>query len=120
LTGKVFVSVRDEDKAGFIAICRDLVEIGFEILATGGTTDALTAAGVPATRINKVMEGRPHVVDAMLSGDIQIVFNTAMGAASMQGFFLLASHGINEQNSILYDGIRQPRCRSGHSGHAAG
>ena len=100
LTGKVFVSVRDEDKAGFIAICRDLVEIGFEILSTGGTTDALTGAGVPATRINKVMEGRPHVVDAMLSGDIQIVFNTAMGAASMQDSFSLRHTALT--NKIPY------------------
>jgi carbamoyl-phosphate synthase large subunit len=100
LTGKVFVSVRDEDKAGFIAICRDLVEIGFEILATGGTTDALTGAGVPATRINKVMEGRPHVVDAMLSGDIQIVFNTAMGAASMRDSFSLRHTALT--NKIPY------------------
>jgi carbamoyl-phosphate synthase large subunit len=100
LTGKVFVSVRDEDKAAFITICRDLVEIGFEILATGGTTDALTAAGVPATRINKVMEGRPHAVDAMLSGDIQIVFNTAMGAASMQDSFSLRHTALT--NKIPY------------------
>jgi carbamoyl-phosphate synthase large subunit len=100
LAGKVFVSVRDEDKTAFIAICRDLVGLGFEILATGGTTEALTAAGVPATRINKVMEGRPHAVDAMLSGDIQIVFNTAMGAASMQDSFSLRHTAL--KNKIPY------------------
>jgi carbamoyl-phosphate synthase large subunit len=100
LAGKVFVSVRDEDKAAFIEICRDLVGLGFEILATGGTTDALTAADVPATRINKVMEGRPHAVDAMLSGDIQIVFNTAMGAASMQDSFSLRHTALT--NKIPY------------------
>jgi carbamoyl-phosphate synthase large subunit len=100
LAGKVFVSVRDEDKAAFIDICRDLVGLGFEILATGGTTDTLTAVGVPATRINKVMEGRPHAVDAMLSGDIQIVFNTAMGAASMQDSFSLRHTALT--NKIPY------------------
>jgi len=100
LAGKVFVSVRDEDKTAFIAICRDLVGLGFEILATGGTTAALTDAGVPATRINKVMEGRPHAVDAMLSGDIQIVFNTAMGAASMQDSFSLRHTAL--KNKIPY------------------
>ncbi|MEK9760898.1 MAG: carbamoyl-phosphate synthase large subunit, partial [Candidatus Puniceispirillum sp.] len=73
LSGTVFISVKDEDKAEFIEICRGLVNNGFDILATGGTTDALQAAGVPARRINKVMEGRPHAVDAMLSGDIQLV-----------------------------------------------
>ena len=56
-------------------------------LATGGTTAALHAAGVPATRINKVMEGRPHAVDAMLSGDIQLVFNTAKGAGAIKDPF---------------------------------
>jgi len=100
LSGKLFVSVRDEDKPAIIEICRDLQAIGFEILATGGTTHALTEAGVPATRINKVMEGRPHAVDAMLSGDIQLVFNTAMGAASMRDSFSLRHTAL--KNKIPY------------------
>jgi len=100
LSGKLFVSVRDEDKPAIIEICRDLQTIGFEILATGGTTHALTEAGVPATRINKVMEGRPHAVDAMLSGDIQLVFNTAMGAASMRDSFSLRHTAL--KNKIPY------------------
>ncbi|MED5313141.1 MAG: carbamoyl-phosphate synthase large subunit [Pseudomonadota bacterium] len=100
LSGKVFVSVRDEDKQATIEICRTLHELGFEILATGGTTEALTAAGVPATRLNKVMEGRPHAVDAMLSGDIQLVFNTAMGAASMRDSFSLRHTALT--NKIPY------------------
>ena len=100
LSGRVFVSVRDEDKPAFIDICRDLHEIGFEILATGGTMTVLTGAGVPATRINKVMEGRPHAVDAMLSGDIQLVINTAMGAASMRDSFSLRHTAL--KNKIPY------------------
>ena len=84
----------------FIDICRDLHEMGFEILATGGTMTELTGAGVPATRINKVMEGRPHAVDAMLSGDIQLVFNTAMGAASMRDSFSLRHTALT--NKIPY------------------
>ena len=100
LSGKVFVSVRDEDKPAFIDICRDLHEMGFEILATGGTMTVLTGAGVPATRINKVMEGRPHAVDAMLSGDIQLVINTAMGAASMRDSFSLRHTAL--KNKIPY------------------
>ena len=83
----MFISIKDEDKPAFIEICRSLVEDGFSILATGGTTAALQAAGVPATRINKVMEGRPHAVDAMLSGDIQLVFNTAKGAGAIKDSF---------------------------------
>ena len=100
LSGTVFVSVRDEDKAAIIDSCRILHEIGFAILATGGTTEVLNAAGVPATRINKVMEGRPHAVDAMLSGDIQLVFNTAMGAASMRDSFSLRHTALT--NKIPY------------------
>ena len=100
LSGKLFVSVRDEDKPAIIEICRGLQAIGFEILATGGTTNALNEAGVPATRINKVMEGRPHAVDAMLSGDIQLVFNTAMGAASMRDSFSLRHTAL--KNKIPY------------------
>ena len=100
LSGRVFVSVRDEDKPAFIDICRDLHEMGFEILATGGTMTVLTGAGVPATRINKVMEGRPHAVDAMLSGDIQLVINTAMGAASIRDSFSLRHTAL--KNKIPY------------------
>ena len=100
LSGRVFVSVRDEDKPAFIDICRDLHDMGFEILATGGTMTVLTGAGVPATRINKVMEGRPHAVDAMLSGDIQLVINTAMGAASMRDSFSLRHTAL--KNKIPY------------------
>ncbi len=100
LSGTVFISVKDEDKAEFIKICRGLVNNGFDILATGGTTDALQAAGVPARRINKVMEGRPHAVDAMLSGDIQLVFNTAKGAGAIKDSFSLRQTALT--NKIPY------------------
>ncbi len=100
LSGTVFISVKDEDKSEFIEICRGLVNNGFDILATGGTTDALQAAGVPARRINKVMEGRPHAVDAMLSGDIQLVFNTAKGAGAIKDSFSLRQTALT--NKIPY------------------
>ena len=100
LSGTVFVSIKDEDKPAFIEICRDLVEDGFSILATGGTTTALHAAGVPATRINKVMEGRPHAVDAMLSGNIQLVFNTAKGAGAIKDSFSLRHTALT--NKVPY------------------
>ena len=100
LSGTVFISIKDEDKPAFIEICRNLVEDGFSILATGGTTAALQAAGVPATRINKVMEGRPHAVDAMLSGDIQLVFNTAKGAGAIKDSFSLRHTALT--NKVPY------------------
>jgi len=100
LEGSVFISVKDADKAAFIPICRDLSVMGFEILATGGTTDALNAAGVPAKRINKVMEGRPHAVDAMLSNQISLVMNTAQGAPAIRDSFSLRQTAL--KNNIPY------------------
>ena len=100
LEGSVFISVKDADKAAFIPICRELSEMGFEILATGGTTDKLKDAGVPATRINKVMEGRPHAVDAMLSDKIALVLNTAQGAPAIRDSFSLRQTAL--KNNIPY------------------
>ncbi len=81
--GTVFISVRDSDKPGALRAARDLVELGFSILATSGTAMHLEAAGIPVRRINKVLEGQPHIVDAMINGEVQLVFNTTEGAASL-------------------------------------
>jgi carbamoyl-phosphate synthase large subunit len=82
-TGKVFVSVRDNDKDRLLASIRMLVEQGFKMTATGGTQRYLEEKGVPSTRINKVSEGRPHIVDAIKNGEIQLVFNTTEGAQAL-------------------------------------
>ena len=81
--GAVFVSVRDDDKPRVLAAIRGLVAIGFSVRATGGTARYLAEHGVPAERINKVSEGRPHVVDAIKNGSIQLVFNTTEGAQAL-------------------------------------
>jgi len=81
--GTVFISVKDRDKAAMIPIGRKLVEMGFSLIATGGTQRFLESEGLPVTRINKVLEGRPHVVDAMKNGRVQLVFNTTEGAAAI-------------------------------------
>ncbi len=75
-SGKVFISVRDADKAAAVAIARDLVALGFQVVATRGTAAALSAAGLPVMPINKVAEGRPHVVDLIKNGDIELILNT--------------------------------------------
>jgi carbamoyl-phosphate synthase large subunit len=80
--GTVFVSVHDRDKAGLLPVARGLHELGFRIVATAGTAGYLRREGVPAERIFKVNEGRPHVVDQLLSGEIQMVINTPLGAPS--------------------------------------
>ena len=100
LSGTVFISIKDADKQAFVPICAELVELGFNIVATGGTQKALAEAGVKATRVNKVMEGRPHAVDSMLSGDIDLVFNTAHGAGAIRDSLSLRQTALT--NKIPY------------------
>jgi carbamoyl-phosphate synthase large subunit len=75
-SGKVFLSVRDSDKDKAVEVARSLHQIGFTLLATRGTAAAITAAGLPVTPINKVAEGRPHIVDMIKNGDIALIVNT--------------------------------------------
>jgi carbamoyl-phosphate synthase large subunit len=82
-SGTVFVSVRDSDKPRILPAVKLLSDLGFKVLATGGTQRFLEENGVPSARINKVLEGRPHIVDAIKNGDVQIVFNTTEGAGAL-------------------------------------
>jgi carbamoyl-phosphate synthase large subunit len=75
-SGKVFVSVRDEDKPRTIDIARKLAGLGFSLVATRGTAAALAAAGLGVTPVNKVQEGRPHIVDMIKNGEISLIVNT--------------------------------------------
>ncbi len=77
--GKAFISVRDADKAGAADVARQLIALGFEILATDGTARAFAAAGIPCQRVNKVLEGRPHVVDMIKNGQVDLIVNTTEG-----------------------------------------
>jgi len=79
LSGTVFVSMRDQDKAGVVDAVRMLEEAGFKIIATGGTQTFLKDHGITCHKINKVLEGRPHIVDAVKNGEVQLVFNTTEG-----------------------------------------
>jgi len=81
--GTVFVSVRDADKPRIVPTMQMLASLGFEILATEGTLKLLADHGVKALRINKVLEGRPHVVDAIKNGEVQLVFNTTEGKQAL-------------------------------------
>ncbi|MDD4910807.1 MAG: carbamoyl-phosphate synthase large subunit [Sideroxydans sp.] len=74
--GKVFISVREADKVGAVEVARSLKELGFTILATRGTASVITAAGVDVTVVNKVQEGRPHIVDMIKNGDVSLIVNT--------------------------------------------
>ncbi|AAX74810.1 carbamoyl-phosphate synthase large chain [Brucella abortus 01-4165] len=81
--GTVFVSVRDEDKERVLGPVRKLASIGFKVMATGGTQKFLEANGVESTKINKVIEGRPHVEDAIRNRQIHLVFNTTDSASAV-------------------------------------
>ncbi len=81
--GTVFVSVRDSDKPRVLPAVRELAELGFGIVATSGTMRYLEAEGIPVTKMNKVSEGRPHIVDAIKNAEVQLVFNTTEGAQAL-------------------------------------
>jgi carbamoyl-phosphate synthase large subunit len=82
--GNVFVSVKDGDKEMIVPAMRDMVAMGFTIIATDGTARVLTAAGLPVTLVNKVAEGRPHIVDKIKDGEIALIFNTTEGVQSLR------------------------------------
>ncbi len=81
--GTVFVSVRDDDKEWIAPSIRQLTEAGFRIIATGGTQRYLEEQGIPCEKINKVLEGRPHIVDEIRNGGVQVVINTTEGAKAI-------------------------------------
>jgi len=89
VAGKVFVSVKDHDKEAFAKIAREISRLGFQIVATRGTAAELQAQGIEVETVNKVREGQPHIVDAMINGDIQLVFNTTEGAQAIADSFSL-------------------------------
>jgi carbamoyl-phosphate synthase large subunit len=75
-SGKVFLSVKASDKPRAVQVAKDLIEIGFTIVATKGTAAAIAAAGLPVNTVNKVVEGRPHIVDMIKNNEIALVVNT--------------------------------------------
>jgi carbamoyl-phosphate synthase large subunit len=83
-SGTVFISVKDKDKPAAIQLAKALHELGFAILATRGTADAIRASGIPVEVVLKVIEGRPHVVDYIKSGTVQLLINTTMGKNSIR------------------------------------
>ncbi len=88
-SGTAFISVKHQDKDAALVVARKLHAMGFRLIGTTGTAETLRAAGLPAERVNKVIEGQPHVVDAMINGDIQLVINTTEGAQALADSFSL-------------------------------
>ncbi|MCS6986778.1 MAG: carbamoyl-phosphate synthase large subunit [Sphingomonadaceae bacterium] len=83
-SGTVFVSVKDRDKPAIVPAVRRLLELGFQVVATRGTAAFLKARGMDVEVVNKVLEGRPHIVDRLLDGGIALVFNTTEGVQSLK------------------------------------
>ncbi|WP_454917581.1 carbamoyl-phosphate synthase large subunit [Xanthobacter sediminis] len=82
-SGTVFISLREQDKARILPSVQMLQGLGFKVIATSGTQRFLEEHGIAAAKINKVLEGRPHIVDAIKNGDVQLVFNTTEGAQAL-------------------------------------
>ena len=97
LSGRVFISVRERDKASVIDLAKRLSELGFEIVATRGTARALEDQEVPVRTINKVLEGRPHIVDAMANDEIDLVFNTTEGVQSIADSYSLRRTALTQR-----------------------
>jgi carbamoyl-phosphate synthase large subunit len=94
--GVCFISVRDRDKAGAVVLAKKLIERGFELLATDGTARALKEAGIACRRVNKVREGRPHIVDMIKNDEIDLIVNTTEG-----------KQAVRESNSIRREAVHR-------------
>ncbi|HUJ27627.1 MAG TPA: carbamoyl-phosphate synthase large subunit [Myxococcales bacterium] len=98
LKGRVFISVRDDDKPGMVDLAARMARLGFEIVATRGTSEYLRQHGVPCTFVFKVNEGRPHVVDKLIDRSIDLVFNTTSGKQAIADSYSIRRqtllHGI--------------------------
>jgi len=95
--GQVFVSLKDSDKEPFVAPVRQLIEMGYTIIATRGTAFFLKGKGLDVNVVNKVMEGRPHIVDAMKNGQIDLMFNTTEGKQSIADSYELRRTALMEK-----------------------
>jgi carbamoyl-phosphate synthase large subunit len=95
-SGVVLISVRERDKPGAVTLAKKLVDKGFEIAATEGTAKAITEAGVPCKRANKVREGRPHIVDMIKNDEFTMIVNTTEGKTA-----------ILESNSIRREAVHK-------------
>jgi carbamoyl-phosphate synthase large subunit len=98
--GKAFISVRDADKRRIVPIARELAELGFELLATRGTNTVLAQAGVACTRINKVLEGQPHIVDMIKNDEIALIINTTEGRKAVSDSYAIRRSAL--QYKVTY------------------
>ena len=103
-SGNVFISVRDRDKSNALVLAKRLIEFGFKIVATRGTAAALEKNSIPVRIVNKVLEGRPHIVDSMTNDEIDLVINTTEGNQSIADSYSLRRTALT-QNIPYYTTI---------------
>ncbi|ALG66824.1 carbamoyl-phosphate synthase large subunit [Beggiatoa leptomitoformis] len=99
-SGRAFISVRETDKQSAVDVSRDLLALGFEIVATRGTAKALRDAGVSCTVVNKVIEGRPHIVDSIKNEEISLIINTTEGKQAISDSFTIRRTAL--QHKVTY------------------
>jgi carbamoyl-phosphate synthase large subunit len=95
--GTAFVSVKDADKDHILPAVEKLIELGFKIIATGGTADYLAGKGLAVSPVNKVAQGRPHIVDRLLDGDVDLVLNTTEGWQSLKDSHSIRATALNRR-----------------------
>jgi carbamoyl-phosphate synthase large subunit len=98
--GRVFISVRERDREHAVSLGRELVEKGFKLVATSGTGKALKAAGIEFKQVNKVFEGRPHIVDMIKNGDIALIINTTEGKKAIEDSYTIRASAL--QHKVSY------------------
>jgi carbamoyl-phosphate synthase large subunit len=99
-SGKAFLSVRNRDKKAIVNIAKQLSEFGFDLIATGGTAATINEAGIACEQINKVTEGRPHIVDSITNGEIDLIVNTTEGRQAIADSATIRSKAL--QYKVTY------------------
>ena len=111
-SGTAFISVKDSDKHAILEVARNLAEQGFKLIATGGTERFLKEHNVDVTKVNKVLEGRPHCEDAILNGEVQLVVNTTEGAEAVADSFSIRRSALT-QNVPHYTTVAGAKAAAG-------
>jgi len=95
--GRMFISVRDADQKGVVEVARYFAQSGFELLATRGTAVAIGAAGVPVKQVNKLSEGRPHIVDMLMNDEIDVIINTVSDKQSLADAYAIRREALQHK-----------------------
>ena len=96
-SGRAFISVKTSDQSEVISVARYFCENGFELVATEGTAKALSAAGIKVETVNKVTEGRPHIVDMIKNDEIDLIVNTTAGKESLADSYTIRRQALNRK-----------------------